>query len=70
MKDAYQLKVPVSLASDCVITLSNCAGNKYKVKVDAQNRELIIDRGDTGSYSSARFPLSNVRLSSTPTPAT
>ncbi len=62
VKDAYQLKVPVSLASDCVITLSNGAGNKYKVKVDAQNRELIIDRGgDTGAYSSARFPLSNVR---------
>jgi fructan beta-fructosidase len=46
VKDAYQLKVPVSLASDCVITLSNGAGNKYKVKVDAQNRELNTDASD------------------------
>ncbi|MBD5226184.1 MAG: glycoside hydrolase family 32 protein [Bacteroidales bacterium] len=59
--DAYQLEVPVSLSSDCVITLGNAAGDEYEVKVDATNRRLIIDRGGrTGSYSAREFPLTNV----------
>ncbi len=61
ISDAYQLEVPVSLASDCVITLSNGAGDEYEVKVDAANRRLIIDRGGrTGTYSAREFPLTNV----------
>lgn len=62
VKDAYQLNIPVSLSKDCYITLSNDMGNKYKVKVDSQNKQLIIDRGgETGTYSAREFPLTNVK---------
>lgn len=60
--DAYQLNIPVSLAKDCIITLSNTQGNKYKLRVDASKRQIIIDRGgETGTYSAREFPLTNVR---------
>lgn len=60
--DAYELKVPVNLGSDCRVILSNAAGNEYEVHVDAQNRQLIIDRGGrTGTFTSRVFPLTAVR---------
>lgn len=58
VKDAYQLNVPVTLDKDCVIRLSNDAGNVYEVTVEAATRRVIIDRGSrAGAYTSREFPL-------------
>lgn len=62
VKDAYQLNIPISLKKDCHITLSNEQGNAYRLKVDAEKRQIIINRGgDTGTYSAREFPLTNVK---------
>lgn len=59
--DAYQLNVPLSLRSDCTITLSNAAGEEYEVKLDAASRRLIVDRGSrTGTFSAREFPMPNL----------
>lgn len=66
VKDAYQLNVPVNLASgNCSIKLANASGQEYGITVDAATRSLILSRTtQSGLYSfSNNFAIPSMRSS-------
>ena len=65
LPDAYQLNVTVDMTADADLILANAIGQEYGIHIDAQHREIIINRGTKSGNTdfNANFAIPTMRSS-------
>lgn len=65
LPDAYQLNVTVDMTADANLILANAIGQEYGIHIDAQHREIIINRGTKSGNTdfNANFAIPTMRSS-------
>ena len=65
LPDAYQLNVTADMTSDADVVLANASGQEYGIHIDAQRREIVINRGANSGKTDfhANFAIPSMRSS-------